>query len=479
MKEVDFGLTFPTAPAQPQQAVLSQDPPHPAQLLSRTPGSVRGRGRPKATPAEKTTRPSNQSINDANTSAKRRQLSSKEPPIPSSSSRSTRSSLHAAVHDIYALPEDESNEVAGGEASDNELSHRIGPEVVDQAEAVASILNLSNNKSRFSEALDQDSGAQINSETLRGQHSIREASNEPTQHDTEAYDSVPSTDVADVKTVYTAIPITQNKRKKGDAAQGKTSLTEKRQRTSRNARQGVDTNNNNAGQSSKTLRYSPRLSTPRSSSRIVEEADDHSMDEAEEIDDQEAAAVLNKNQNRRVTRSAEDSSTIESPIMRRKKHTKAPRSSITKQQQPRRIQPAISKPKTVPKKSKQSKQSKQSRKQNPPLGSPIPVTVHRMTEKLYYEEDETDADILNSEIPYTKRVGVNAIDVLSQICEETITSSLDMLRELGVNADDSALRREYNTKCRAIESFGNELQTRLIEHVCISQWFCSLALIPV
>ena len=82
-----------------------------------------------------------------------------------------------------------------------------------------------------------------------------------------------------------------------------------------------------------------------------------------------------------------------------------------------------------------------------------------------YDEDELHADILNAEIPRTKRGGVNAIDVLSQVCQEIIGAGLDTLEDGFKRCEDQVLRREYKTKLRAVEAFGDELQTRLLEHV--------------
>ena len=46
-----------------------------------------------------------------------------------------------------------------------------------------------------------------------------------------------------------------------------------------------------------------------------------------------------------------------------------------------------------------------------------------------------------------------------------MASTLNTIEELRADCEDMALRREYSTKWRAVEAFGQELQTRLIEHV--------------
>lgn len=144
---------------------------------------------------------------------------------------------------------------------------------------------------------------------------------------------------------------------------------------------------------------------------------------------------------------------------------------IVAQKQPLRLRPAPSTAQQRHPKNTKSKPAsngpKKSVKKQVRIGSPIPVTVHRLTKRALYDDDESDADILNSEIPYARRGGVNAIDVLSQVCQEIIGSGLDTLQDGGRDSEDPALRREYRNKYRAVEAFGRELQTRLLEHVSV------------
>jgi hypothetical protein len=106
-------------------------------------------------------------------------------------------------------------------------------------------------------------------------------------------------------------------------------------------------------------------------------------------------------------------------------------------------------------------------------GVTIPVVVHRLTRPITYEETEEDADILNEKIPFAKRTGVNAVDVLAQFCDEIVDSALTALEEGGSTAEDAPTRREYNTKLKAVEAFGEELRTRLLELVSICSPFSS------
>jgi chemotaxis protein histidine kinase CheA len=121
------------------------------------------------------------------------------------------------------------------------------------------------------------------------------------------------------------------------------------------------------------------------------------------------------------------------------------------------------KPKAKPKAKAKSASTKPRDRKS---GETIPVVVHRLTRPFVYDEDDTDADVLNEDVPFAKRSGVNAVDVLSQFCDEVIESGLTALEEGGSTAEDAATRREYNTKLRAVEAFGEELRTRLLELVC-------------
>ncbi|KAI1649995.1 uncharacterized protein F4817DRAFT_301495 [Daldinia loculata] len=97
-------------------------------------------------------------------------------------------------------------------------------------------------------------------------------------------------------------------------------------------------------------------------------------------------------------------------------------------------------------------------------GEAIPIIVQRYTKRMHLNEDDTNGDILNADIPFSNRGGVNVIDVLSQVCDEVVESSLETLHEAAVNAKNSATKKEFRTKLRALEAFKEELRTRLLEH---------------
>lgn len=177
---------------------------------------------------------------------------------------------------------------------------------------------------------------------------------------------------------------------------------------------------------------------------------------AVEIGDEEAAVILKKNQGHRgPKRFAPISPEVEEvPRVKRRKGRVAADASPAKQQQPK---PISTKPKQQGAKKPRTKSAR--------LGSPIPVTVFRLTKGDQYEEDELDADILNYHIPRPQRGGPNAVDVLAQVCKEVVLASLGGLGNIRNRSQDKALKQEFRTKCEAVESFGRELETRFLEHV--------------
>lgn len=89
----------------------------------------------------------------------------------------------------------------------------------------------------------------------------------------------------------------------------------------------------------------------------------------------------------------------------------------------------------------------------------VPVTAYRMTR---HDSDSGD-DILNRAIPFASRSGVNAVDVLSQACDEFSGSAVEALGRGLEAAGSSAERREYRTKLLAVEAFSEEARWKLME----------------
>ncbi|KAI0837563.1 hypothetical protein F5Y06DRAFT_297420 [Hypoxylon sp. FL0890] len=178
------------------------------------------------------------------------------------------------------------------------------------------------------------------------------------------------------------------------------------------------------------------------------EADD---EQAEEIDVQTAARKIGRKRPR-VSPPREPSPELHSRVDEDARPAKRSRQKRVRNSPAKQSQPKAPKPKNKPSARRRSD------------GEAIPIIVQRYTKRTHRNEGDTDADILNAEIPFANRGGVNVIDVLSQICDEVIESSLETLHGAAVNAKDAATKREFRTKLRALEAFQEELRTRLLEH---------------
>ncbi|KAK0618538.1 hypothetical protein B0T17DRAFT_538188 [Bombardia bombarda] len=232
-------------------------------------------------------------------------------------------------------------------------------------------------------------------------------------------------------------------------------------------------------------------------------------EEAQEIDEQEAARRLGRKRPRRE--SIHEQSSLkqvggsvpiveEQPVAKRRRRREPAAASPAQQQQPKKVirgnkpaekpaEKSTAKPVTKPQAKSQAKPSPKIAKKQVPnnktntkktrkksrvgndandneeeanAGS-VPITVQRFTKTLQFG-DEPDASALSAEIPFANRGGVNAVDVLSKLCDELIEAFLAKLVERARTAEDAASKREQRTMARALEAFQEELRTRLLEH---------------
>lgn len=137
---------------------------------------------------------------------------------------------------------------------------------------------------------------------------------------------------------------------------------------------------------------------------------------------------------------------------------------IVPPRKPKQKSPATQRQPRAPRAKSNKQTSARARKNRDATDLPISVKIQRFTKPRCHDEDDPEAeDILNTEIPFTNRSGVNAVDVLAQMCEELVNSSLHKLQETFSNAQDAATKKELRVKLRALEAFQDELRTRFLE----------------
>lgn len=221
----------------------------------------------------------------------------------------------------------------------------------------------------------------------------------------------------------------------------------------------------------------PNKARPTKPPETAKETTSHAAapEEAQEINDQEAAQTLTKKRRRRSApleppepdaRSPQDE-----PVS--KKRRRKPHESPAVQRQPKtRKDPGKQKakpPRAVKPRKSNEQQAVDELEGDATLGT-VPVTVQRFTKRVRYDarDEEPGADILASDIPFANRAGVNPVDVLSQMCEVLIENFLSNLEERAREAGDGSTKREFQTMMRALEAFREELRTRLLEQVSLN-----------
>lgn len=204
-----------------------------------------------------------------------------------------------------------------------------------------------------------------------------------------------------------------------------------------------------------------------------EEEEEEEEQEASEIPDAEAAKQLQSRRHRKsslIAAEAEESdessaeedegSEIE---VEHDTATTAARAQTRTKRPPTKASPAHQR---APKGRKSQAPKKPARKKDKKATGPrsnevIPVTTYRMMRGAQESDDD-----LALTVPFPSRSGVNAVDVLGQMCEETVASALESLEQGALRAEEEgsvAERREYRTKLRAVEAWGEELRCKLME----------------
>ncbi|KAA8577104.1 hypothetical protein EYC84_007108 [Monilinia fructicola] len=445
VKDVDFGFMLPafaippveapagTIPDSLPEALAKPETPRsdlPSQPIIQTPvTATKGRGRsPNILGLQSNNVAKSNTGNDANTSAKRRKLETDEP--PSSSTRSMRSSRSSARKDIYDIPADDEEEQI-----EVENSQLPAVESLEGNESERKIVATTPTATEIAiESIERDPSNEIIAASDNEELTKIADQSSPEEID------LPTTNQSDSPKVLPRP--SRNKRKRNSSSSNHSGLDHSAVIEDAFA----DTTNDSLEE---VPLKQPRRSSRKSAVQVEveghgEDVPEDSTEQAEAIDDYEAAVTLKKSRGRRISRHivASDEPILEDEAPPRSPTAKKKRGRVRQVTSPvQQRQPAPPKPK-----------------------SQKPNNKSKKAEGLVHDDDDSNADMLNSEIPCATRAGVNAVDVLSQICQELVTAGLETLGDNAIRTQDPAQRLEYKTKIRAIESFSKALQVRLLEH---------------
>ena len=93
----------------------------------------------------------------------------------------------------------------------------------------------------------------------------------------------------------------------------------------------------------------------------------------------------------------------------------------------------------------------------------VEITVQRLVNA---PDADAEDELLQSDIPFANRGGETVVDVFAQVCEEIVFENLGKLERTLASTDDDQIKKECRIEMRAITAYKEELNTRLLQHVC-------------
>lgn len=198
------------------------------------------------------------------------------------------------------------------------------------------------------------------------------------------------------------------------------------------------------------------------------DAEEEEEEEASEIPDEEAARGLQARRRQSDIMEVEAEEEAEPEEEREDEEDELDSSNITAQLS--RPSPPPSKPSPAVQRAPKSRGPAKPTSKKPRARKPrdahsnekIPVTVYRLTSAA----SDSDTDPLASAVPMPHRPGVSSVDVLATMFEEYVNGAGDALAAAAARAEadgNAAERREFRTKLRAVEAFGEEARARLLD----------------
>ncbi|KAI9891686.1 MAG: hypothetical protein M1814_002436 [Vezdaea aestivalis] len=141
---------------------------------------------------------------------------------------------------------------------------------------------------------------------------------------------------------------------------------------------------------------------------------------------------------------------------------KSPALSLEERERSISVQPQVSKSKPPPKKSKPRTVTSETGAPSQQATNTVPIVVHRLpTTANNMDDDDSEDDLVKDN--FIRRGGVNAIDVLGQICRELVAKTVELLWQEQHHEKNNVKKGEWRRKRKAVEAFGTELDTRCFE----------------
>ncbi|KAM3515543.1 hypothetical protein MY11210_000916 [Beauveria gryllotalpidicola] len=197
-------------------------------------------------------------------------------------------------------------------------------------------------------------------------------------------------------------------------------------------------------------------------------------DEAEEIGDRAAAAILGQKRPRVSLQPSPELGSEESDAEPAEEHPapKRPRTQSHRepavQRQPKRRHAAEGQNKKSGRPRKESAQRTNGARAGSADDNVIEITVQRFVNGPDAESDEE----AQGEIALANRNSETVVDVFAQVCEEVISTTLGKYEYLRQETQDEDKKRDCRIKMRAIEAFREEVSAQLLQHsIYLNHWY--------
>ncbi|KAM3534731.1 hypothetical protein MY4038_001984 [Beauveria bassiana] len=200
-------------------------------------------------------------------------------------------------------------------------------------------------------------------------------------------------------------------------------------------------------------------------------------DEAEEIGDRAAAAIIGQKRPRVSFQPSPELGSEESdaePAEPAEEHPapKRPRTQSRRepavQRQPKRRHAAEGQNKKSSRPRKEPAQRANSARAGSADDGVIDITVQRFVNGPDAESDEE----AQGEMALTNRNSETVVDVFAQVCEEVIATTLGKYEYLRQETQDEEKKRDCRIKMRAIEAFREEVSAQLLQHsIYLNHWY--------